>query len=293
MKLIEPSVEYWQQEAGIQGVWKQIARAARVCYQSSLRKNETDEEFAKRVILKPALIEGDLNDLEHCLFDNLKLHGGVLEHGTVYLYLPLNYNRADFFEITESPYNKTAYDAANNALVTSNMRYIIENNKLDMLKEYGCAVPSSLHPKRYTFSVITDIGVTREFNRHRASMSICEESTRYCDYTKGKFGGELTFIRPAWRQKDKNGFILDFNAYDAALANAEQAYKQLRNLGWKPEQARQVLPLGLKTQAVYTAFEDDWRHFLKLRTDNVSGKVHPNIQYVANEIRRIAKENKL
>lgn len=167
MKFVEPKVEYWEQVSSLDGVWSQIARATRICYQSKAREGESAEDFVKRVILKPALVKGDLNDLEHCIFDFDKMHGAMLEHGTIYLYLPLNYNKPDFFEIIESPYNRVAYDADNNALVTSNMRYIIENSMLDTLKEFGCKVPSSLHPKRYTFDVITDIGVTREMNRHK------------------------------------------------------------------------------------------------------------------------------
>ena len=84
-----------------------------------------------------------------------------------------------------------------------------------------------------------------------------------------------------------NGFILSFDNYDAFFADCEQTYKQLRQQGWRPEQARQVLPLGLKTQAVYTAFSYDWEHFIRLRADNVSGKAHPNIQLVAKKIKDI------
>ena len=64
MKIVEPSVEYWQQGAGMEGVWNQIAKATRVCYQSKPREGESSEDFVKRIILKPALIEGNLDDLE-------------------------------------------------------------------------------------------------------------------------------------------------------------------------------------------------------------------------------------
>lgn len=134
------------------------------------------------------------------------------------------------------------------------------------------------------------------------TFSICEQSTRYCDFAKDKFDRELSFIVPQWCDKDElqkkyysSSISTDTpdNLYILILGQLESIYKQLRKLGWKPEQARQVLPLGLKTQAIYTAYVDDWQHFLALRADNVSGKAHPNIQFVANEIRRIAKENKL
>lgn len=291
MKIVEPSVEYWAQGAGIEGVWNQIARATRVCYQSKPREGESSEDFVKRIILKPALIKGNLNNLEHCKFNFDKMHGAMLEHGTIYLTILGDRIFSPIDPVTkyiENKYSKVVFVHGDNvyvndACITTNMRVILENNWQDDLK--FISAPTH-HIKRTTFSVITDIGVTRELNRHR-TFSVAEQSTRYCDLIKDKFGGELTFIKPAWRQKDKNGFILSFDDYDAFLANCEQTYKQLRQQGWRPEQARQVLPLGLKTQAVYTAFSDDWNHFLKLRADNISGKVHPNMQLVANKIQDI------
>lgn len=290
MKIIEPSVKLWKQEPTLEGAWHQIARATRVCYQSKPRKGESSEDFVKRIILKPALIEGSLDDLEHCKFDFDKMDGAMLEHGTVYLTMPKD--RCDTVEHDLLLYNnyskvidnRSMYNTIKEAYITTNMRVLLEHDIVYMLKYI--VKPTANHIKRYTFSVITDIGVTREMNRHR-TFSVAEQSTRYCDLIKDKFGGELTFIKPAWRQKDKNGFILSFDNYDAFLANCEQTYKQLRQQGWRPKQARQVLPLGLKTQAVYTAFADDWKHFLKLRADNVSGKAHPNIQLVAKKIKDI------
>ena len=51
--------------------------------------------------------------------------------------------------------------------------------------------------------------------------------------------------------------------------------------GWKPQQAREVLPLSTATEVVYTAFEDDWRHFFDLRLRGVTGQPHPNAKQVA------------
>ena len=323
MKIIEPSVEYWQQGAGMEGVWNQIARATRVCYQSSVREGESSEDFVKRVILKPALIEGNLDDLEHCKFDFDKMHGGMLEHGTVYITVPPyiaddKISAKAFTILITNKYSKV--NTINNwDYITTNLRVLFEENILDCLKYI--TEPTEHHIKRYTFSVITDIGVTREFNRHRASMSIAEESTRYCDLTKDKFGNSLSFPIPSWINKDSletsevdncllsdmsgdlnlattedlNNFKVhngtenwdDIDFYIYANLVAQYCYQALRNKGWRPEQARQVLPLGLKTQAVYTAFVDDWEHFLRLRADNVSGKAHPNIQLVAKKIKDI------
>ena len=323
MKIVEPSIEYWSQEAGMEGVWNQIARATRVCYQSKPREDESSEDFVKRIILKPALIEGNLDDLEHCKFDFDKMHGGMLEHGTVYITVPPyiaddKISAKAFTILITNKYSKV--NTINNwDYITTNLRVLFEENILDCLKYI--TEPTEHHVKRYTFSVITDIGVTREFNRHRASMSIAEESTRYCDLTKDKFGNSLSFPIPSWINKDSletsevdncllsdmsadlnlattenlNNFKVhngtenwdDIDFYIYANLVAQYCYQALRNKGWRPEQARQVLPLGLKTQAVYTAFVDDWEHFLRLRADNVSGKAHPNIQLVAKKIKDI------
>lgn len=277
MKLIKPRVEYWAQEPGMDGVWKQIARATRVCYQSTPRGNEeTDEDFVKRVILKQGLISGSLDDLMHCSFDMRKIHGATLEHGTIYLKVPALEKDIVNFYVGDKYSRIQKHPTEDYYLITTNMRVIVGCYAWTDLK-YLCK-PTEFHMKRYTFSVITDIGVTREMNRHR-TFSICEQSTRYCDFTKDKFGDELTFIRPAWL-KDKS----DRECFYQACMEAEAAYKELREAGWKPEEARQVLPLGLKTQAVYTAYDYDWKYFFGLRANNVSGKAHPNIVQVAKKI---------
>lgn len=324
MKIIEPSIEYWPQEAGMEGVWNQIARATRVCYQSKPREGESSGDFVKRIILKPALIEGNLNDLEHCKFDFDKMHGAMLEHGTVYITVPPyiaddKISAKAFTILITNKYSKV--NTVNNwDYITNNLRVLFEENILDCLKYI--TEPTEHHAKRYTFSVITDIGVTREMNRHR-TFSITEQSTRYCDLTRNRFGDCLNFPVPSWINKNLletsevdncllsdmsndlnsatteniNNFNIkeangidnwdDIDFYIYANIVAQYCYKALRNKGWRPEQARQVLPLGLKTQAVYTAFSDDWYHFLKLRADNVSGKAHPNIQLVAKKIKDI------
>ena len=290
MKIIEPSVEYWQQGAGMEGVWNQIARATRVCYQSKPREGESSEDFVKRIILKPALIEGSLNDLEHCKFDFDKMHGAMLEHGTVYLSFDVDNNLSIVKTLKENKYTKVFEHFASAesvvAEITTNVRVLIENNIINLLN-YICK-PTKYHTRRYTFSVITDIGVTREFNRHR-TFSIAEQSTRYCNFNKNKFGEELTFIKPVWLSQDDINFKddKDIMEYLSVIQEIEDTYKYLIINNWRPEQARQVLPLGLKTQAVYTAFSYDWEHFLRLRADNVSGKVHPNMQLVAKKIKDI------
>lgn len=317
MKFIQPSVEYWPQEAGMEGMWKQIARATRTCYQSKIKENETDENFVKRVILKPALIEGDLNslDLGNCRFDNLRLHGGVLEHGTVYLKLPevSSFTVRQFINNKYSRVNTVIDDKRNQwYYITSNFRVLLEHNMLGLLNII--TEPTEFHPKRYTFSIITDIGVSREGNRHRAN-SMAEESSRYNAYDKGKYGSELTFVKPSWyNDRDlflegayadkhdgfktlfhdmiadiKDGSYKQWKAneyYMFGLLSSEFAYMGMREGGEVAQKCRQVLNLNTKTNVVYTAFKEDWIHFLKLRSSEaVSGQPHPNIKVIADMIK--------
>ena len=312
MELIKPSVEIWEQGDTLEDMWKHIARCTRVCYQSIPKNDgETDEEFVKRVILRQDSSTGELN------FD--KIHGAMLEHGTIYLeiycyngceddnyYKIINYRENKYSIVKNIFYNGETI--AKNFAITTNLRVLYENNWLDDLK-YICA-PTEHHAKRITVSFITNIGVTREFNRHRVN-SIAEESTRYCNYHLDKFNNSITFALPSWIDINKteiqacrtaevesdmyadmrvnmelsdNWNTIDWYLY--ALSTSALAYKKLIQLGWKPQQAREVLPLATKSQLIHTAFVDDWKHFFALRADGVSGPPHPNAKLVAEPLKQ-------
>lgn len=314
MRFVEPSVEYWPQAPGLSGMWSQIARVTRLSYDSKPREDETDEEFVERVILKPARNKDDSYNL-------LRLHGGVLEFGTIYITISKDdllavidrNNGKDIKELMHNDFiNRNHLFEDNNIFyyaITTNLRFLIEHNLLDTFNKYIVVKPLEVHDKRYCFHVITDIGVSREWNRHRASMSIVEQSTRFVDYSKDRHGGELTFVRPQWITKEDlsaKGFSKDVysllcpyeqhlyaaeSSYYQLLCAAEDTYKRLRECGWRPEQARQVLPLNTKTEVAYCAYEDAWRHFLKLRSSHaVSGKPHPNITPLADTLEETLNE---
>ena len=130
--------------------------------------------------------------------------------------------------------------------------------------------------EHYSFSVkfVCDRGVSHEIVRHRMA-SFAQESTRYCNYSKDKFGNELTFINPCFWEDANNSkndeieTILPINNYEYWLiicrATEKMYFKLLKN-GATPEQARSVLPNSIKTEVVMTANLREWRHFLKLRT---------------------------
>jgi thymidylate synthase (FAD) len=115
---------------------------------------------------------------------------------------------------------------------------------------------------------ICDRGVSHELVRHRIA-SFAQESTRYVNYSNGKFGGHLTFIIPEWLEDVKPGeYSNAFTGltWSIAMEQAEKNYLKLIEEGWQPQQARLVLPNSLKTEINVKMNLREWRHFFKLRT---------------------------
>lgn len=141
-----------------------------------------------------------------------------------------------------------------------------------------------------TVKFTTDRAIANEIVRHRLA-SYAQESTRYCNYSKDKFGNELTFIQPYSLDDDRlalygpyHNVIRDKSPesiFIASLNNAEKDYIDLINLGWTPQQARAVLPLALKTEINMKANLREWRHFLKLRCSTAA---HPDIRILALDL---------
>ena len=125
----------------------------------------------------------------------------------------------------------------------------------------------------FTVKFICDRGVSHEFVRHRVA-SYCQESTRYCNYSKDGFGSEITVIKPCFLYPSTDGF----NLWEEGCLFAEQTYFNLLESGCTPQEARSVLPNSLKTEVVMTANIREWRHFLKLRC---SPAAHPQMREVA------------
>lgn len=121
-----------------------------------------------------------------------------------------------------------------------------------------------------TVKFICDRGVSHELVRHRVA-SYAQESTRYCNYSKDKFGNELTFIIPCFWNKNS----VCEELWQQAMRQAEVKYFELLEAGATPEQARSVLPNSIKTEVVMTANLREWRHFFKLRT---APAAHPQMR---------------
>lgn len=179
MRLIESKAELLIQEKGLQGIYKQIELAGRTCYKSEDKITDSSSvDFVKRMIESG--------------------HTAMLEHGTVYLKLPpvidpMTVNKT--FDYMRNPYSRVVVNGYDADYVTTNLRVLQENDWLGDLK-YLCE-PAELHQRRISIKFTTDRGVSHELVRHRV-FSFAQESTRYCNYSKDKFGNELTFIIPSW-----------------------------------------------------------------------------------------------
>ena len=290
MRLINPSVEIVKQDFGILGAFKQIEKAARLCYKSEDRITDNSWEP---------------------LLTNIKSRGHLspFEFGTVHLTIshksPLvdvNYMKivdiVNFYshnkysrikKYTEDHYEIFYY-------ITTNMRVILENDRIDDLQYF--TDPTDKHEQRICFKITTDRGVTHELIRHR-TMSFCQESTRYCNYSLGKFNNEITYIIPPWCDLKEGSYddIAGITSADNSLMNslldAESYYFDLIEEGWKPQQARQVLPNALKTEIMICGFEDDYNRFFNLR---MSEAAHPSMRQIAymmyNKLYPTKNENK-
>ena len=266
MKLINPSVELITQGKGLDGIYTQIEKVARTCYKS--------EDYIKEDSAKP-FVDRLINSK----------HFAMLEHGTVYLKAHYGCCYDLYRKVAHSPYSKEVCDDRNKiSYLTTNLRVLAENDALSLINTYLCD-PTEQHNKRICLKFITSIGISREFNRHR-SFSVAEQSTRYCNYSKEKFGNEISFVIPSWintncpNKLHEGPSNMDIEWSDCCK-EAENHYMSLISSGWKPQQAREVLPLSTATEVVYTAFEDDWRHFFDLRLRGVTGQPHPNAKQVA------------
>ena len=316
MNLVQPIFEIIEQEPGLKGIYKAIEYPGRICYGSTDKITEDSAEaFVHRL--------------------ETANHGAPMEHGAVYLHVarPVDYdewlspspvsnaydNLLEFYsdnayskvnEVIAAPYEESTgdkkYDLYDHLYVSTNYRVLFENKRLDDLK-YLCD-PTIYHQKRITVKFTCNIGVSREYNRHRKD-SINEESTRYCNYSKDKYGNEISVIvnnnkfddRLEYLQKDNESHALqdycrwiwfgggdgfdDIDYWLFANKAAEWSYIGLtEKCGWKAQDARDILPIDTKSILVHTAFIDDWKHFFDLRAKGTTGAPHPQAKELAEPL---------
>lgn len=235
----------------------------------------------------------------------------MLEHGTIYLKVEYHSDFATNADLVER-YQGNKFSKVNiaddYAYITTNYRVIVENGWYDDLDFMCDCLP--YHEKRVTVRLTTQIAVSREANRHRVN-SIAEQSTRYCNYTKDKFGGEVAINKPLWVDTDKSNFdggsfaslvqrMDSYKEWDAVakwwFANkvCEMMYLSLvEDSGLKPQDARAILPLDTNTELIHTAFVSDWKHFFELRSLGTTGKPHPDMEALAMPLMNEFKERGL
>lgn len=283
------------QPAGLEGVYKQVELAGRTAYKSEDKITDVSAEKFVKMLMN-------------------KKHGAALEHGTIYLKYRCKWegdNLTEFYE--KNPYsnviaklNKDDYEngwAMSTFYITTNYRVIVENNRSKDLQYLS--KPCKYHEKRYTFKFILSRGIANEFVRHRV-FSFLQESTRYCNYSKDKFGG-VSFISSVECPLEIGEYILsdnidivkdgniyihnkeskDFSQEEAmfyAYCTSEHLYLSLLDKGIKPQIARDVLPLGLKTELIMTGTKKQWEEFINLRNAN---DAHPDARILAEEVKKL------
>ena len=278
MKLIQQSFEILEQtDYSLKGIKQFIERCGRVCYKSE--DKITDDSYEKFVNM---LINKD--------------HARPLEFGTVHLLIP----NSDFKEV----YTSLAEIGLDNCdwlqycyyqgsyYVTTNYRYYLDIIKsAPSIQKYFSETYSKYYPKRYTVHFITNRAIMDEFRTH-VTLSHLAESTRYCNYSKGKFNNELTFIIPNWvnthcPNKEQEGPSVPDMEWSSAMLNAETSYMNLLKMGWTPQQARDVLPLSVKSELISCGFGSAWVNFFYRRC---AKDAHPMAREIAIPLQDKFKE---
>ena len=288
MKLIKQSFEILEQkDFSLIGIKKFIERCGRVCYKSEDRI--TDDSYEKFV-----------NMLEK------RDHARPLEFGTVHLRIDSRMLFEKFLQdlVDCKLYNPTWIKykkLPEYTYITTNYRHYLQIiKKCPYIAEYFTEQDNCYYPSRYTVHMILSRGIMDEFRTH-VGLSHLAESTRYCNYSKDKFDNQITFIQPSWIILDKeiapiNELCLLSGQYDrenpnlrylASLVDANYAYVLLLNKGWTPQQARDVLPLSVKSELISCGFEDAWSNFFYRRC---AKDAHPMAREIAIPLQKRFKE---
>lgn len=288
MKLINQSFEILEQkDFTITGIKKFIERCGRVCYKSEDRI--TDDSYEKFVNM---LVKRD--------------HARPLEFGTVHLKISSGMLFEEFLQdlVDYKLYNPAWIkykELPEYTYITTNYRHYLQIIKeCPYIAKYFTEQDNCYYPSRYTVHMTLSRGVMDEFRTH-VGLSHLAESTRYCNYSKDKFDNQITFIQPSWIILDKeiapiNELCLLSGQYDrenpnlrylASLVDANYAYVLLLKKGRTPQQARDVLPLSVKSELISCGFEDAWSNFFYRRC---AKDAHPMAREIAIPLQERFKE---
>lgn len=274
-KLVEPSVKVHLQGDSTDEYYEHLAKCARVCYAST--------KITDNLVFANNLINSG--------------HISPFRHGTKYYKFPQDIvNNDEFNAIYYSPYCNVFFNMENGYYYVSvNGQYYIEHFFIKALKQYESSLHQFIQDAKESkyeqdiyellrFTVIgnTQISTSREFNRVSPN-NICEQSTRYCNFSKDKFGSQVAICKPHWFDKlgneQKQEVLNDFEkaCSDYIIHCIE---------GWPPQDAREFLPLCTNTVVCYTYSLKEWKHIIDLRYYGTTGKPHPNAFIFADLIRK-------
>lgn len=275
MKLIKQSFEILEQkDFSLIGIKKFIERCGRVCYKSEDRI--TDDSYEKFVNM---LVKRD--------------HARPLEFGTVHLKISSGMLFEEFLQdlVDYKLYNPAWIkykELPEYTYITTNYRHYLQIiKKCPYIAEYFTEQDNCYYPSRYTVHMVLSRGVMDEFRTH-VGLSHLAESTRYCNYSKDKFGGEITFVLPnwmpssIWNENNKAGHI-----FLQTMKLLGDIYFDLLSVGETPQQARDVLPLAVKSELISCGFKDAWENFFYRRCAN---DAHPMAREIAIPLQKRFKE---
>lgn len=278
MKLIKQSFEILEQkDFSLIGIKKFIERCGRVCYKSEDKMTDTSYEKFVNMLEK-------------------RDHTRPLEFGTVHLQMYIS----DFHKLRDTLCINNIWNdqwikyhyVGNLTYVTTNYRYYLAIIKVFPSAENDFdPQDDELYPKRYTVHFITSRGIMDEFRTH-VGLSHLAESTRYCAYNKNKFNNEVTFVIPNWvntncPNKEQEGPSVASMEWSAAMLDTENSYMNLIRMGCTAQEAREVLPLSVKSELISCGFEDAWDNFFYRRC---AKDVHPMAREIAIPLQERFKE---
>ena len=279
MKLIKQSFEILEQkDFSLIGIKKFIERCGRVCYKSEDRI--TDDSYEKFVNM---LVKRD--------------HARPLEFGTVHLKISSGMLFEEFLQdLVDCELYNPAWikykELPEYTYITTNYRHYLQIiKKCPYVAEYFTEQDNCYYPSRYTVHMVLSRGIMDEFRTH-VGLSHLAESSRYCSYDKTRFGNELTFIIPNWvntncPNKEQEGLSVASIEWFAAMLDAEASYMNLIKMGCTAQEAREVLPLAVKSELISCGFEDAWSNFFYRRC---AKDAHPMAREIATKVRDKFKE---
>lgn len=282
MKIIEPKVEEIKDFEGVDNFYKAAARAARICYASD--KTDNDKELCERLIKL-----GHHSPFEHAIIsikDDYSEQKGFITDVYMYVYS---------HDYTIVPDGKN-YIITNGRVIVESVIKAKNNNNcssstielLDSVLDYF-KKNEIITNEFKSFIVDTSIGCTRELNRHDKDfyytdpLDICEQSTRFCNFSKDKFGNEVAFNKPYWYDEAS---VRKQNAWKSAMLQAEYNYINNQYL-FTIDEIRGVLPLDTHTRAIYTSTISEWNHIIDLRLRGTTGTPHGDINIIAEKINNL------